>query len=78
MEEMLRNKYRVQIDAIWAHVEKDAPPVLRNTVDKTMNEAITAFSGGNSAMEAFFKELVVKDADKVKLLVAHTWPYRAA
>ncbi|KNE66471.1 hypothetical protein AMAG_11609 [Allomyces macrogynus ATCC 38327] len=70
MEEMLRSKYQVQIEAIWAHVQKDAPPVLRNTVDDSMSKAIAAFSGDNHVMKLFYKDLVIKDADKVKLLVA--------
>ncbi|KNE65382.1 hypothetical protein AMAG_11018 [Allomyces macrogynus ATCC 38327] len=64
MEEMLRNKYQDQFGAIWAHVREDAPPVPRNIVDESASKAIAAFSGGNHVMKLFFKELVVKDADK--------------
>ncbi|KAJ3375467.1 hypothetical protein GGF31_004585 [Allomyces arbusculus] len=69
MEEVLRNKYQDQFNAIWAHVREDAPPVPRHVVDKSMNEAIAAFSGGNHVMKLFYKNLVDKDA-------GGAWPHR--
>ncbi|KNE64606.1 hypothetical protein AMAG_09963 [Allomyces macrogynus ATCC 38327] len=72
-KEMLRIQYRIQIDAIWAHVKPNAVCVPRLVVDQTKETALAAFAGNDSAMKAIYAEILDREADRVKDLVSQCY-----